>query len=137
MSASDVRQWLETAHLPGAVARILKLSQFDRDQITLEVARWERLREGHHARPDQMPIFHGNPQGQPFPGLFGPREKHYDELNDEQIAHGDKAYDNVAKETMETTLQMRIGTDANLPIDPPTLHDHIEAAWTAHAPEEK
>jgi hypothetical protein len=136
MSAQDIARWLDTAHLPGAVQRYLKLTPFDQEQVTLEVARWERIREGHHARPDQLPIFHNNPQTREFPQLFGPKEQHYPEETPEMVAHGNKVFENIAKETMTAHLQRQMGTDADLPLDPPTLRDNIEAAWTAHSPKE-
>lgn len=144
MSAQDVAHWLDTAHLPGAVKRLTQLNKFEQAQIAMEVARFERIREGHHALPDLLPIFHGNQPdysrgktGLPRV-LFGPREQHYREYteNPELMAQANRAYDNVAKETVTHALQERMGTDLQLPDEPPTLHDQIEAAWAANSPKE-
>ncbi|MDM0002211.1 hypothetical protein QTI24_26640 [Variovorax sp. J22P240] len=67
---------------------------------------------------------------------FAPPEKHSPHVTPEMARHGDKVYENLEREVMTAALQDRMGIDAQLPLDPPTLRDNIEAAWTARAPEE-
>ncbi|RYH67705.1 MAG: hypothetical protein EON54_03820 [Alcaligenaceae bacterium] len=141
MSAQDVKEFLDTADKPGALKRYMRLNPFDRGQIAREVAHWERVREGHRAHPDLLPIFNstqptatGPATGTGLAMPFSGPDTHHPSLSSTQIAHGDRVFDRIAQETMAAALQSRMGTDLDKPVDPPTLRDQVEAAFTAHNP---
>ena len=136
MSAQDVLQVLHTADRPGALQRYARLTPFEQTQVAREISRWERIRNGDRAQPDANPIFHNNasptavapPTGLPRQLFNDTPERHHDDYTPEMIAHGDRSFDNIQRETATFTLQRQVGTDAERPPEPPTMRDQLEAA---------
>ena len=135
---------------PGLLSRVKRLPPFILEQMTLEVEQFRRAENGERARPDLTPNGFGlrrgpvtspgnnltsrsAPLGLPAP--FMPPEQHRADYvdNPKQLQKMRERVERINNEGLAEALQEKMGTDADLPEEPVTLREQIEAAAEIHS----
>jgi hypothetical protein len=132
---------------PGILLRFKALAPADRELVALEMMQFQRAEDGARIRPDLLPNGAGFARGEAtssaanhrdssapvgYATPFSPRETHRPDRDPETLQRMRERTTRFHAEVEAAELQERMGTDADRPLEPPTLRDQLEAAMSIH-----
>lgn len=136
ISASE---FIQRMNEPGIWFRFNSMSTEDQNLIGAQFAHFIRAENGDRARPDLLPDGLGykrsaptvaNQHGLPDPHMAP--DTHRPDRTPEQIAALRNPVERLRTEHATEWLQEKMGTDRDLPEEPPSMRDQIEAAFVAN-----